>query len=172
MDQIKTGRLLKQLRKEKGLTQEQLAERLNISSRTVSRWETGANMPDLDLLIEMADFYDVDIRELIDGERKQETMDKETKETLKKVADYAEAEKKKLAFRMADMTAGALLIFAFYLVLHYTGLVTGRPYKNLEDFSLGVTTAVLVLNILYSMGVLDKLRRVKKFLISGWKKAE
>ena len=65
MNQQKTGELLKRLRKEKGLTQEQLAEKFYVSSRTVSRWETGSNMPDVALLIELADFYDVDIREII-----------------------------------------------------------------------------------------------------------
>ena len=96
MDQKKIGHFLRELRKTKGLTQEQLAEHLNVSGRTVSRWETGTTMPDLNLLIELADLYDIDIRELIDGERKNEKMDKETKDTLKKVADYAEKEKKKI----------------------------------------------------------------------------
>ena len=65
MNQQKIGKLLRELRKEKGMTQEQLAEHFHVSSRTVSRWETGNNMPDLSLLIELADFYDVDIREII-----------------------------------------------------------------------------------------------------------
>ena len=47
MDQMKIGVFLKELRKEKNLTQEQLAERLHVSGRTVSRWETGKNMPDI-----------------------------------------------------------------------------------------------------------------------------
>ena len=89
MNQKKIGLLLKELRKEKNLTQEQLAEQFNISSRSVSRWETGTNLPDLSILVELADFYDIDIREIIDGERKNE-MNKETKETLNKVAEYAE----------------------------------------------------------------------------------
>ena len=84
MDQKRTGEFLKQLRKEKNLTQEQLAEKFFISGRTVSRWETGSNMPNLSVLVELADFYDVDIREIIDGERKSENMDNETKETLKR----------------------------------------------------------------------------------------
>ncbi|MBR6709153.1 MAG: helix-turn-helix transcriptional regulator [Clostridia bacterium] len=92
MNQQKMGAFLRSLRREKGLTQEQLAERFYVSSRTVSRWETGSNMPDVDMLIELADFYAVDIRELMDGERKSENMDKETKDTLKKVASYASEE--------------------------------------------------------------------------------
>ena len=62
MDLQKIGTFLKELRKEKGMTQEQLAEKLNVSRRTVSRWETGNNMPDLDLLMELADLYEVDLR--------------------------------------------------------------------------------------------------------------
>ena len=55
MDLQKIGTFLKDHRKEKGLTQEQLAETLNVSRRTVSRWETGSNMPDLDLLMEISE---------------------------------------------------------------------------------------------------------------------
>lgn len=54
VDQKRIGRFLKELRKEKGLTQEQMAERLGVSGRTVSRWETGSNMPDISLLTEIA----------------------------------------------------------------------------------------------------------------------
>ena len=119
-------------------------------------------MPDLDVLIEMADFYDVDIRELIDGERKSEKMDQETKDTLKKVADYAENEKKMLAKRMCDMTAAALVLFAAFLVLRYTGLAdSAKPYRNLSEFALGLTMASMVLNILYFAGIMDKIRAAK-----------
>ena len=115
MDQKKTGEFLKQLRKEKGLTQEQLAERFVVSGRTVSRWETGNNMPDLSILAELADYYDVDIREVIDGERKSENMNNETKDTLKKDAEYTAEEKKNLKNKMADMMIEPL--FYLYSVL-------------------------------------------------------
>ena len=68
MDQKKIGLFLKELRKEKGLTQQQLAEIMNVSNRSISRWETGSNMPDLDLLISIANYYDVDLKEILDGE--------------------------------------------------------------------------------------------------------
>jgi transcriptional regulator with XRE-family HTH domain len=101
MDQAKIGGFLKLLRKEKELTQEQLAEQFYVSSRTVSRWETGSNMPDLSVLIELADFYRVDIREILDGERKNSNMDKELKDTLNKVADYSREDKKRMGRRMS-----------------------------------------------------------------------
>ena len=71
MDIKKMGNFLKLLRKEKGMTQEQLAQMLNVAGRTVSRWETGSNLPDLDILIALSDFYEIDIREIINGERKE-----------------------------------------------------------------------------------------------------
>ncbi len=93
---LKIGRFLKELRNETGLTQETLAEKLGVSRRTVSRWETGTNMPDFDLLIEMSDLYKVDLREILDGERRGEHMDEEMKETVLQVAEYGNEEKKRI----------------------------------------------------------------------------
>ncbi|MCD8197974.1 MAG: helix-turn-helix domain-containing protein [Lachnospiraceae bacterium] len=116
MNMKKTGEFLKTLRREKGLTQEQLAEILLVSGRTVSRWETGTNMPDLAVLIQIAEFYEVEVKEILDGERKGETMDKEWKETLSKVADYNKLEKEKsakagnLAFGFTFIICAALIV--------------------------------------------------------------
>lgn len=96
MDQKKIGGFLKELRKEKSMTQEQAAEVFGVSRRTVTRWETGSNMPDLDILVEMADYYDVDLRELFDGERKSEKMDKELEKTVKQAAEYSSMKMKSL----------------------------------------------------------------------------
>ena len=74
MDQKKIGSFLKELRKEKGLTQEQLAELVYVSDRTVSRWETGSNLPSLDILIRISDYYNVELSEILDGERKSGKM--------------------------------------------------------------------------------------------------
>ena len=96
MDQKKIGRFLKMLRKEKGITQEQFAEYLGTSGRTISRWETGNNMPDISLLVEIADFFNVSIPEIINGERKCENMNEEVKEVAETLSDYATAEKEKM----------------------------------------------------------------------------
>ena len=90
MEQQKVGSFLKELRKERNLTQEQFAEQLGVSGRSVSRWETGINMPDISLLVEIAEFYDVSISEIIDGERKSGKMNEEVKETALKLSDYTE----------------------------------------------------------------------------------
>lgn len=165
MNQKKTGEFLKQLRKEKNMTQEQLAEKFYVSGRTVSRWETGSNMPDLGMLVELADFYDVDIREIIDGERKSESMNLETKDTLKKVAEFTAEENKKLRNKMADMMAGAAILVIFSAILYTTngfnGAIQESACHNMVNFTLGLTTATLVLGIMYLFGMLERIAEKK-----------
>ena len=69
MDQIKTGKLIATLRKEKELTQEQLGEKLGITNKTISRWENGNYMLDIEMLSLLSKEFDVSINELISGER-------------------------------------------------------------------------------------------------------
>ena len=69
MDQIKTGKFIATLRKEKELTQEQLGEKLGITNKTISRWENGNYMPDIEMLSLLSKEFDVSINELISGER-------------------------------------------------------------------------------------------------------
>ncbi len=119
IDQIKIGGFLRELRKEKELTQEQLAEKFGVSSRSVSRWENGNTMPELGILVELADYYEVDIKEIIDGERKSEIMKTEEKETMQKVADYAEAEKKSVVKRKCIVTFIGTMVFALSIMVGY-----------------------------------------------------
>ena len=130
MDQSKIGAFLKSLRKEKGLTQEQLAEQMSVSSRTVSRWETGSNMPDISILIELADFYEVDIREILNGERKSEIMTEETREVLTKVAEYTDADKQKLMKDIIVNSVIALICLIAANVMHETGLTEKNEIFN------------------------------------------
>ncbi len=69
MDQIKIGKFIATLRKEKDLTQEQLGEKLGVTNKTISRWENGNYMPDIEMLSLLSKEFDVSINELISGER-------------------------------------------------------------------------------------------------------
>ncbi len=68
MDQIKIGKFIAGCRKEKGLTQAVLAEKLGITDRAVSKWETGRNMPDVSLIPELCGLLDISVNELLAGE--------------------------------------------------------------------------------------------------------
>ena len=68
MDMKKTGELLSRLRKEKGMTQKQAAERLQVSDRTISKWERGMGLPDVSLWKGISALYGVEIEKILDGE--------------------------------------------------------------------------------------------------------
>lgn len=166
MDQKKVGSFLRELRKEKQLTQEQLAERFGVTSRSVSRWETGSNMPDLSILVELADFYDVDIRDIIDGERKGEDMNKEEKERLQLVADYAETEKNTLLMRLRIFSIVGLVSLIAGLVMLVLGGDNNLPvYDYLMGTLMGVSIGALLVAVFYSTGALENMRKRKRTLM-------
>ena len=98
-------------------------------------------MPDVGLLIEIADFFEVDIREIIDGERKSENMEKE-KETLKKVAEYADADKAKLKKKVSN-------IFKWMCVILLGSVLIGF-FANQLNTILGCVCFVLGIVLLVS----------------------
>lgn len=83
MDQIKIGKFIASCRKEQGMTQAILAEKLGISDRAVSKWETGKSMPDSGIMLELCDLLKINVNELLSGERiMAESYDKRAEENL------------------------------------------------------------------------------------------
>ena len=80
MDQIKTGRFIAQMRKEKGLTQRELADKLCISDKTVSKWETGRGMPEVSLMLPLCEGLGINVNELLTGARVPEDSYKQKAE--------------------------------------------------------------------------------------------
>ena len=140
VNRIKIGDFLRNLRNEKDLTQEELAEKFGVSSRSVSRWENGNTMPELGILVELAEFYGVDIKEIIDGERKSEIMKKETKDTLTKVADYAKTEKQLTVRRKCVLTLiSAVIVIA--IVIGFVEFIR-MPLFNVQGHEITVHSAI------------------------------
>ena len=166
MDLIKTGNFLKELRKEKGLTQEQLAEQMGVARRTVSRWETGANMPDLDLLIELSDLYETDLREILSGERKSEKMNEELKETVLQVADYSNEEKERLLKRMHWLFLAGLIGFIAFLIIVMFDLQDTAPYEAIGSFGLGIAFGMVILGVIFTSRYAGKIRAFKMRLLN------
>ena len=169
MDTKKIGDFLKKLRKEKGLTQEMLADEFLVSARTVSRWETGTNMPDLSILIQLAEFYNVEIKEILDGERKSEIMEKELEETLFKVADYNKLEKEKvekagnMAFGLTFFVCVAAIIIQLFTTVNLS-VVAGETVTLLIGGIAYIT--IMVYNGVWQTGVWEKNNGFKDCLIS------
>ena len=159
MDQIKIGSFLKQLRKEKGITQEQLAEALNVSNRTVSRWETGNNMPDISILVDIADYYNISIPEIIAGERKSETMKKEEREIARSMSDYATTEKENIFKEMKIQSVMGVCALTLYLILHETGAyMYNDVLAKLTDYCETLVFVTVFFMAAFTTGSLSRLR--------------
>ena len=165
MDLAKIGRFLSELRKEKKITQEQLAEKLGVARRTVSRWETGSNLPDIDLLMELSDLYEVDLREILDGARKNEMLDQETKETVLKVAEYQNDRNVRLSRTVMIYTFIGVAAMIMHMILDCMELEDSFWAGFGMSFTLGLAIGVMIFVILYLTGQLSKFCDFKRRLL-------
>ena len=169
MDQKKIGNFLKQLRKEKNFTQEQIADKLGVSGRTISRWETGTYMPDISLLVDIAEIYDVDVRDIIDGERKDINMNSEVKDVALKMADYSAMQTESIKKWIKTMSVSLLIISVFLVIMEIISQLmliraagfTDTPVKTIHIISgfLGpasimayITMALSIMGIVFATG--------------------
>lgn len=158
----KIGSFLKELRKEIGITQEEFAEKLDVSSRTISRWETGTNMPDISLLVNIAEIFNVSISEIINGERKSEIMEKEVKKVVEAMSDYATAEKAIVLKRVKAASIIGLVALIIGLIMESICYDSMIPiYESIKGICLGLGVGALVTMVLYTTGILEKIKNKK-----------
>lgn len=160
MNQTKIGIFLKQLRNEKGLTQGQLAEMLDVSNRSVSRWETGSTLPDISILIELAEFYEVDFKEIIDGERKNRDTNVESKELMNKVLDYTSKDKEEILAKTKQYSGIAVItLFACGILDIYD---YADKYLQITYMLFWITLTLIMSIWLLCSGKATEMRKNKK----------
>lgn len=164
MDLKKIGQLLKELRNEKGLSQEELAEIFHVSRRTVSRWETGRNLPDIVILLEIAEFYDLDLREILTGERKDIIMDADIKDTVLKAAQYSNEDKNIFSKKVNLLFVFALIFSIVRIVINRLGLI-GKWFDFVAGFCDGFVVVTLVVGIIHASKYSAKLIETKQRIL-------
>lgn len=124
MDKEKFGAFVAQLRKDRGMTQKELADQLFVSNKAVSKWETGVSIPDVGLLIPLAEALGVTVTELLSGERQSQSMNTAQVETVvKKAIAYSdELPRRKLRGKNLLLYLCCILVTMLELaVLHLLG---------------------------------------------------
>ena len=116
MDQVKIGKFISELRKERKLTQEQLAEKLGVSQKSVSRWETGKNMPDMSLLQGLSSELGITVSELLDGERSL-AEGKSADEAINQIINYSMKTKREQIFSKQDVDFISGVIAALVVII-------------------------------------------------------
>ncbi len=125
MNQEKIGKFITTCRKEKNLTQEELAEKLNVSNKSVSRWENGKNMPDYSVLNDLCNILDININELLSGEKDN----KETIENLDMILKEYYKMKKQTERLKVLLIVGPVILFPLLTII-FTVLVLNYEYDN------------------------------------------
>lgn len=131
MDTKMIGSFLKELRKENNMTQEQLGERIGVTNKTVSRWETGNYMPPVESLILLSDIYGISINEILAGKRvEMDELKQVADENMTKVLGEQEGDYKKFEKRMI-----VILIINAILAI---SIITLMPLKSAKDVAIFV----------------------------------
>lgn len=140
MDTIKTGRFIKTLRQEEQMTQRDLGDRIGVSDKTISKWETGAAFPPADMLVSLSSIFGISLNELIAGEKlKQDSFEKKADENLSILLSEAE-DRQVSAWKM--VAVGILLIVVSAVWGHY---LNGLAITTYIDFpTILIMTGIMV----------------------------
>lgn len=171
MDMKVIGSYLKELRINKGLTQEQAGEIFGVAGRTVSRWETGSNMPDIGLLVEIAGFYDVSVDNILSAGAEipaSHSADSPRRESSEKTAllaaDYTASENLISLGRFRLLLRAGLTVCVMHLVVKsvISSGVSGGFTNIFDGFTMGLFIAGLLITSRHG----NKIRRVKKSIFN------
>lgn len=147
MDMISIGKFIAQLRKEKRLTQEKLGEKLGVSGKTISRWETGTYMPPADALMAMSGLFSVSVNEILSGKRlaPEEYRNAAEENIVSALKRSGFSLKEKLAFYKKKWLKEHIALMAVMGVIAAAALVAGAVLGN----GVIVCAAVLLSAVFY-----------------------
>lgn len=121
MDQIKIGKFIAECRKQKNLTQMQLAEKLNITDKAISKWERGLSLPDSSIMLELCDILGITVNDLLSGE--VITMDNYNKESEKNLLEVVrqkeKADKQLLSLEIFTVTIVSVILISLVFVASF-----------------------------------------------------
>ena len=143
MDAQKCGEFITELRKEKNLTQKDLANELNVSDKAISRWETGKGFPDVDSLQSLSKFFSVTINELLAGEKAEtKTIEEIAEENIISVINETEKNKKS----KKTMTVLSIIL----ALIPVRGMFASTQIIYIIYICVGFTPSVIVSRVLFA----------------------
>ena len=144
MDQIAIGKFIFKKRKEHNFTQEQLAERLGVSNKTISKWETGKCMPDYSIIEPLCQELNITLAELLDGEEDEKSIHTyDSQQILKMMKETQDLKNKK------RMLIGIVVSLSGIVFLIYSQLIGGTDIQEmLSGFTLGISFPLMLLGII------------------------
>jgi transcriptional regulator with XRE-family HTH domain len=153
MDQIKIGRFIAARRKEVGLTQLELAEKLNISDRAISKWENGKSLPDASIMIELCEILGIGINELFYGEMiNMNENDKKYDEIILAMKKEQEDSTKRLL--SMEIVIGVLISIVFFALIFIASFVEMEDWLRITLIMTGFIPFIIM--ILFAIRIEQK----------------
>ena len=155
MDLIKIGKFISERRKLQNLTQSQLAEKLNITDRAISKWETGRSLPDASIMIELCNILEINVNDLLNGEMEDMKNYKEKYDELlvQIVRQKEEADKKLLSLEIVIGVLSVIIILFFSIVAKYFEMDKSlRIILVIVGFVIGITGLLFATKIEQTAG--------------------
>ena len=151
MDQVKIGQFIKTIRKEKNYTQREVAEKLVISEKTVSKWETGNGLPEVSLMLPLCELLEISVNELLSGERLDEKryFEKAERNIMSLMEEKTQAKKKLII----AVIIGAITLLAGLTLVLVSCLLEMETWLRIV---LGVIGAVIIVTGIGLACVLEK----------------
>ncbi len=141
MNQAKIGRFIAQCRKAKNLTQMQLAEKLNITDRAVSKWERGKSMPDAAILLDLCALLDIGVNELLMGEFVMENKNQKTEQLLIEMARQKERTDKQLL--SLEIVVGVMCITVLLALIIFASYVEMKEWLRVVLILIGLVPLLI-----------------------------
>jgi len=139
MDQIKIGRFIADERKRKGYTQKQLSERLEISDKTISKWERGNGFPEVSLLLPLCNELEITVNELLSGERvSEEDYRKKAEENMVNLVREAQESKKKIVL------SAIISLFSLFASMPLF-IIANTDIVNIQTQAILITIGIIIL---------------------------
>lgn len=149
MDQIKIGGFIAKERKQKKLTQQQLADILGISNKTVSKWECGNGLPEISLLLPLCTELDISVNELLSGERlKDEEYRQKAEENMMNLMQEREENKKKLWLTVA---VGVIATISFLTIILVAGMYADAISLSVRILLIAIACSIFAIGLYVAM---------------------
>ena len=143
MDQVRSGRFIAEERKKKGYTQRQLAEKLNISDKTISKWECGNGFPEVSLLLPLCEELGITVNDLLSGELVSgEDYQKKAEDNMVEMIKEREANKKQFVL---TLTLGGVSLVSFITLLIVVCVYTNVIPLNVKLILIAIACVIFAI---------------------------
>lgn len=170
MDQIKIGKFIAEMRKEQGLTQRALAEKLLISDKTVSKWECGNGLPEVSLMMPLCELLQISVNELLSGKRLQSSEYKQNAEdNIMRLIEEKQQAKRSLWVGIIAVLSSFLAGFTLIML---TGYLTMEDWQRVVLIIIGFMTIIAGITIAIALevtsGAFECSKCGKRFMPKTW----